>query len=170
MPSRSRKGPSRQFTTLATLVASMTLGTFLLNWIHDLTPSAATTLRSVPAASPWDRILVQCVLPNGLTIDGRARGFHHLHVARNGTVVESAAWNQSQRDARRPRAIVVAVSVEPGSSDLTPTQWQQLSHLLRRLQDRYGIPSGRVELDPGSVGGLASGTRLPQLQQMLKTR
>ena len=55
MAARSGRRPSRQIKTLAALALSMTLGTALLSWVHDLTParSSATTLRSFGVAAVY---------------------------------------------------------------------------------------------------------------------
>ncbi len=172
MAARSRAKPTRQFKTLATLVFSMTFGTFVLSWIHDLSPSrtrAATALRSVQSGREFDQLIVQSVPPSGLLRDGSVRAFHHLHVDRAGRVIESHAWKNREHDPHAPGAVQIAVSVDDASGALTPRQWRRLADLMTRLQQTYGIGWDRVSSRSYS-GGDVGRRQQEHLDAMIRTR
>src|SRR5262249_30801249 len=136
MASRSNRKPPRQVKALAALALSMTLGTALLSWIHDLTPAktSATTLRSFGARPDWNRILVDTISPRDRKADGSVRGFYHLLIDRDGRLSESAAWQTEQQDPSAPRAIRIVVVLDRASADPTPRQWKRLADTVAHLQ------------------------------------
>lgn len=168
MATRNHRKPSRQVKTLGTLVLSMTLGTALLNWVHDLTPakSSATTLRATSTRRLWDRIVVETISTRSLRPDGSVRSFYHLHVDREGQVQESAAWEREQRDPKQPGAIRIVVSVDRNDPDLTPRQWKRLTSVVAHLQSVHQITRDRITARDGTDGSADAG----RLNTMLRTR
>lgn len=171
MAARSGRRPSRQIKTLAALALSMTLGTALLSWVHDLTParSSATTLRSFGSRPVWNSILVDTITPRGLNADGSVRGFHHLHIDRDGRLNESAAWRSEQPDPHQPGAIRIVITLDRASDDLTPRQWKRLTDTVAHLQTVHQIPRERIQVGQTGLAS-ADGPHRDRLDQMLKTR
>jgi hypothetical protein len=150
----------------------MTLGTFLLSWVYDLTPTptSATTLRSVQPSVDWQRIVVQTVPPTGLRSDGAVRGFHHMFIDGEGAVHVSQAWRDEQPDPHAFGTIRVAVAVERPDAALSPRQWQRLADLVGGLQKKYGIPHDHVRVADGQTSDQQSRRGRDQLHAMLRTR
>lgn len=172
MPGRSAKKPTRQVKTLGALVLSMTLGTLLLSWIHDLTPikrSNAITIIST-ANRPWTAITVRTVTPTGLNTDGSVRGFCHLYVDRDGIVHESSAWRGEQQDPHARGTIQVAVGVDEHSADLTPRQWKRLADVIAHLQNIHRIARDQVFVAKSYAGNGDTDAQQERLSAMLKTR
>lgn len=166
MARRATQKPTRQVKTLAALVVSMTLGTFLLNWVHDLTPSAATTLRSVQTHRAWHRITLTPLTPADLGADGSIRCFYHFYVDGSGRLRESHAWRSGRQDPEARGAIRIVVSVNANGSELSPRQWRRLTELLSELQDRYSIDRAHIV-----TASLSNARRQStRLSAMLKTR
>ncbi len=167
MAARSGRKPPRQVKALAALVLSMTLGTALLSWVHDLTPArtSATTLRSFGARPDWNRIVVDTVTPRGLKADGSVRDFYHLLIDRDGRLAESSAWQNEQQDPTSPKTIRILVMLDRTSSDLSPRQWKRLSDTVAHLQSVH-----QITRDNTRVGHAADASHAERLTAMLKTR
>lgn len=189
---------SRMIKTFAALLASMTAGTFLLESLYPgpnpFVPLAARTGPSAQAEVPelftvptilagregdWLAVVVHDC--SEYDRDAQARRCHFL-IGRDGRVAMQEPWRSQVdgghlrvpgSDALSTRSIGISLDVDGNAESPSAAQMDALTALVRALQRRYHIDSGRVYLNRQLTGGLSPGMNFPEQQfrtGLLQTR
>jgi len=136
---------------LACLVASMTIGAAVLEWSQPASSAQPFTGRQLiaqlkdaihqpdqddAAARRWQTIRIE---PRNKDSQGGAPDCHFL-LRRDGRLEFTENW-RAQRQLPEAGVIEIALEVSTGSDQANRVQRQGAEHLVRSLQEMYGIPS-----------------------------
>lgn len=157
----------RMARTLGCLVASMTAGATLLDWIRpEQTPalSARTELMSEVrdvlgqagahgGSQPWYAVHVGPQRPG----DALARRRSHFVIGRDGELsrIESSEAGEA---IASDGVVRIGLLGSADSNEITQIQWGRAIELVQALQREYAIPGERVHLDDTLVVPIASPT------------
>jgi hypothetical protein len=136
----------RMASTLGCLVASMTLGAFLLDWFQPKPsrPGAEvshTTLISllqpgIAAPGTWRSIQLDSQSP------GESRS--HFVINREGQISKTDLW---QRPEGAEGVIRIGLISSDNSNEATPSQWSTANELIQAIQHTCGIPREQIHFD-----------------------
>jgi hypothetical protein len=145
---------NRMFRTLASLVASMTIGAVCLKWMLPPQPTVAATgttliargsVEERPARDPaasWAGIRVDARPENAVDTHTTA----HFVVGRDGKPVPTNQW-LGQRPIGSEPLIRIALLASSGSRQATDAQTRGIRDLVADLHRLYDIPADRVIWD-----------------------
>lgn len=139
----------RMARTLGCLVASMTIGAALLDWVqpkpaHSTASIAGTELvglvrQGALAPGTWRSIQLD-PQPNE-----RTSSRSHFVIGLDGQAVPTALWKQ-QRAAGDEGTVMIAVASD-NSNQVTPEQWTKADQLVRTLQNECRISREQIHCD-----------------------
>ncbi|HPF39633.1 MAG TPA: N-acetylmuramoyl-L-alanine amidase [Phycisphaerae bacterium] len=131
---RTKPQQNRHYKTLIVLVCSMTIGTFVLYGMAQISPAIPLQSR---AATHWNSISIRKVVQDA------PRGFFHFRIDHEGRIFQSRAWDAGQFDRSNPGAIQVLLTCD--RDDLVPSygQYESLELFISRLCKTYSIDSER---------------------------
>jgi len=141
----------RMARTLGCLVASMTLGAALLDWVQPKRLPAATTRTELmskvsqgtsPAA--WRGIQLDTQAPGGRTAPA------HFSISREGTAYRTAHW-EAQQDLGGEGIVRIHLLSADNSNQVTAEQWSEARALVRALQQEWSIANEQVHYDTLAV-------------------
>lgn len=136
----------RMARTLGCLVASMTLGAALLDWVQPKrlpVEAARTELMSfVPGTAPgnWRSIQLDPQSPADRTSPS------HFIISRDGRAYPTSRW-QNQQPAGREGVVRIHLVSDENSNKVTPNQLRKAGELVRALQHECAIADGLVHYD-----------------------
>lgn len=156
----------RMARTLGCLVASMTLGAALLDWVQPkrvpAAPAAGTELMSIVGQGtepvPW----------KGIQLDPQTPGDRsHFVIDREGRCAPTTLW-RDQEPAGSPGMVRIGLLAADNSNQVTAEQVGMAKRLVRALQHECSIASEQVHYDMLAVPDLPEpapsrpGSRPPQ--------
>jgi hypothetical protein len=133
----------RMARTLGCLVASMTLGAALLDWVQPKRlptgPSGRTELMST-APAIWKAIQLEPQAP------GSDKEVSHFVISRDGRAFPTTRW-QNQETAGSEGIVRISLVAASNSNQVTSEQLGKAWELIRALQQECSIASEQVHYD-----------------------
>jgi hypothetical protein len=137
----------RMARTLGCLVASMTLGAALLDWVQPKRLPAATTRTELMS-------IVNRDTPRGtwrsIQLDSQTPGTRgvasHFIISRDGLAYPTSRW-QTQQSAGAEGTVRIHLLSAGNSNQVTPEQWKKANELVRALQRECSIAQEQVHCD-----------------------
>lgn len=137
----------RMARTLGCLVASMTMGAALLDWVQPkparlLAATSGTELAGlVRQGTPgtWRSIQLAAQPAN------RSAARSHFLIRLNGQAEGTALW-QKQLAAGDEGVVRIALASD-NSNQVTSEQWSKANELVKEIQDTCLIPTGQIHVD-----------------------
>lgn len=139
---RTQQQQNRHYKTLMVLVCSMTIGTFVLYGMAQISPAIPLQSRS---NNNWNRILIRA------TTTDAPRGFFHFRIDAEGRVFQSRAWDARQIDRNNPGAIKVLLTCDRPDLVPTPDQYHNLELFISQLRKTYYIAGENVAMEQTST-------------------
>jgi hypothetical protein len=137
----------RMARTLGCLVASMTLGAALLDWVQPKRLPAATArtelmsiVRQGTAPGAWRSIHLDSQPPN------RSSGYSHFVIRADGQAFPTDLW-QNRQAIGDTGVVRIALESSDNSNQVTREQIYRADELVQLLQKECSIPTEQVHLD-----------------------
>ena len=136
---------SRMARTLGCLVASMTLGAMLLDWVQPDSIASATAPVGLmaPAADGHAWKSIHVMPQRG---QGSSSASAHWVVDRDGRAVQTDHW-KNKRQLLPGGEVRVCLIAPAQSNDITPRQWAAALELVAGLQQECQIARNQVVVD-----------------------
>lgn len=143
---RAKKQQHRHYKTLIVLVASMTVGTFMLYSLAQISPKVTPLHSRTPGH--WNRISIRA-----LTTEAQ-RGFFHFRIDTDGRLFQSRAWDTGQFDRGTPGTVHVLLTCKRNDLRVSSNQAETLSRIISQLRRELSIEAENVTVD-STAGGVA---------------
>lgn len=141
---------------LGCLVASMTIGAAVLDWVQPNRVEADTPRRQLiaqiqnsihPSAAEGSTIAVHWRGIRAVPITANDPSRAHFVVDRNGKWDATEMW-QDQKPVGEVGMIRIGLHAAPGSGEITTAQWTSTTKLRDNLREMYGIAKEGFILSP----------------------